>query len=93
MQYANTSRGGVEDNSASFSGTSVLRVSVAGGVVRGQPVLLLYKWTAATWEEIDSKVVGVCAYEERGQDQGLGEDGGTYIVELVSVGGGMVILR
>ena len=29
-------------------------------------------------------MVGVCAYEERGQDQGLGEDGGTYIVELVS---------
>ena len=85
MQYANTSRGGVEDNNASFSGgTAVLRVSVAGGVVRGQPVLLPYKWTAATWEEIDSKVVGVCAYEERGQDQGLGEDGGTYIVELVS---------
>ena len=43
MQYANTSRGGVEDNNASFSGTSVLRVSVAGGVVRGQPVLLPYK--------------------------------------------------
>jgi hypothetical protein len=85
MQYANTSRGGVEDNNASFSGgTAVLRVSVAGGVVRGQPVLLPYKWTAATWEEIDSKVVGVCAYEERGQDQGLGEDGGTYVVELVS---------
>ena len=43
MQYANTSRGGVEANNASFAGTPVIRVSAAGGVVRGQPVLLPYK--------------------------------------------------
>ena len=42
MQYANTSRGGVEANNASFAGTSVVR-----------------------------RVVGVCAYEERGMEQGL----------------------
>ena len=54
-------------------------------------MLLPYRWTAAAWEEIDSKVVGVCAYEERGPRQGLGEEGGTYIVELASAlrGGGL----
>ena len=84
MQYANTSRGGVEANNASFAGTSVIRVSAAGGVVRGQPVLLPYKWSAAAWAEIESRVVGVCAYEERGGEQGMGKEGGTYIVEWVS---------
>ena len=85
MQYANTSRRGDEANNASFSGTtSVVSITAAGRVKRGQPVLIPYKWTPATWEEIDSKVVGVCAYEERGQNQGLGEEGGTYIVELAS---------
>ena len=84
MQYANTSRGGVEANNASFAGTSMIRVSAAGGVVRGQPVLLPYKWSAAAWAEIESRVVGVCAYEERGGEQGMGKEGGTYIVEWVS---------
>ena len=43
-----------------------------------------YKWTAAAWAEIDSRVIGICAYEERGQGQGLGEEGGMYIVEWAS---------
>ena len=80
LQYANTSRGGAEANNAGFTGSSVVRVSAPGGVVRGQPVLLPYKWTAAAWAEIDSRVIGVCAYEERGQGQGLGEEGGMYTV-------------
>ena len=85
MQYANTSRGGVEDNNAKFQqGTAVVRVNVAGGVVRGQPVLLPYDWTAAAWAEIDSRVIGVCAYEERGGNQGMGMEGGTYIIEIAS---------
>ena len=29
-------------------------------------------------------IIGICAYEERGQGQGLGEEGGTYIVEWAS---------
>ena len=62
MQYANTSRGGVEANNAKFQqGTAVVRVNVTGGVVRGQPVLLPYDWTAAAWAEIDSRVIGMCA--------------------------------
>ena len=85
MQYANTSRGGVEDNNAKFQqGTAAVRVNVAGGVVRGQPVLLPYDWTAAAWAEIDSRVIGVCAYEERGGNQGMGVKGGTYIIEIAS---------
>ena len=84
MQYANTSRRGDEANNASFSGTTSVVSITAGRVTRGQPVLIPYKWTPATWEEIDSKVIGVCAYEERGQNQGLGEEGGTYIKELAS---------
>lgn len=84
MQYANTSRSGAEANNASFAGTAVVRVSTAGGVIRGQPVLLPYKWSAAAWAEIESRVVGICAYEERGRAQGMGEEGGTYIVEWVS---------
>ena len=84
MQYANTSRQGEEANNAEFLGSAVVRVSAQGGVVRGQPVLLPYDWSAATWEEIDSKVVGVCAYEERACGQGLGEEGGTYVIELAS---------
>ena len=81
LQFANTSRGGAEPNNAGFTGASTVRVSAAGGVVRGQPVLLPYKWTAAAWAEIESRVVGVCAYEERGPGQGMGAEGGTYIVE------------
>ena len=85
MQYANTSRGGDEANNARFTGTSVIRVDRAGGVVRGQPVLLAYKWTAAAWDEIDSGVIGVCAYEEwEGGGQGQGEEGGMYVIEWVS---------
>ena len=84
MQYANTSRGGAEANNADFAGTATVRVSAPGGVVRGQPVLLPYEWSAATWEEIGSGVVGVCAYEERGRGQGMGEGGGTFVVELAT---------
>ena len=92
MQYANTSRGGVEANNAKFTETSVIRVDRAGGVVRGQPVLLAYKWTAATWDEIDSGVVGLCAYEEWEKGQGPGEAGGMYVIEWVSAlrGGGLL---
>ena len=85
MQYANTSRGGAEANNAKYQqGTAVVRINVAGGVARGQPVLLPYEWTAAAWAEIDSRVIGVCAYEERGGNQGMGEEGGTFIIELIS---------
>ena len=84
MQYANTSRGGAEANNADFTGTAMVRVSASGGVERGQPVLLPYDWSAAAWEEIDSKVVGVCAYEEKGGGQGLGDEGGTFVVELAT---------
>ena len=59
-------------------------MSAAGGVVRGQPVLIPYKWEAAAWAEIESRVVGMCAYEERGPGQGLGEEGGIYVVEWAS---------
>ena len=80
MQYANTSRKGAEANNAGFcSGSAVVRVSAAGGVVRGQPVLIPYKWEAAAWAEIESRVVGMCAYEERGPGQGLGWGGGWHI--------------
>ena len=85
LQYANTSRKGVEANNAGFcDGSAIVRVSAAGGVVKGQPVLIPYRWKAAAWEEIESRVVGVCAYEERGPGQGLGEEGGTYVVEWAS---------
>ena len=47
-------------------------------------MLIPYRWKAAVWEEIESKVVGVCAYEERGPGQGLGPEGGTYVVEWAS---------
>ena len=40
MQYANTSRSGAEANNASFARTAVVKVSTAGGVIKGQPVLL-----------------------------------------------------
>ena len=43
-----------------------------------------YDWSAATWEEIDSKVVGVCAYEEWRGGPGPGEEGGVFVVELAS---------
>ena len=53
--------------------------------------MLAYKWTAATWDEIDSGVVGLCAYEEWEKGQGPGEAGGMYVVEWVSAlrGGGL----
>ena len=85
MQFANTGRGDtLESNNAHFMGaTAVVRVGTAAAS-RGQPVLLPYGWTAAAWAEIESRVVGVCAYEERGGGQGLGQQGGTYMLELVS---------
>ena len=77
MQYANTSRGGTWANNAHFAeNTATVR--------RGQPVLLPYGWTASAWKEIESGVVGMCAYEERGESQGLGREGGTYVIELVA---------
>ena len=85
MQYANTSRGGTWANNAHFAeNTSTVRVSAQAGVRRGQPVLLPYGWTASAWKEIESGVVGMCAYEERGESQGLGREGGTYVIELVA---------
>ena len=91
MQYANTGRGGEETNNARFTGTSVVRVDRAGGVTRGQPVLLAYKWTKATWEEIDSRVIGLCAYEEWEKGDGTGDEEGMFVVEWVSAlrGGGL----
>ena len=47
-------------------------------------MLLPYEWTAAAWAEIDSRVIGVCAYEERGGNRGMGEEGGTFIIEIAS---------
>ena len=81
MQYANTGRGGEEANHARFTGTSMVRVDRAGGVTRGQPVLLAYKWTKATWEEIDSRVIGLCAYEEWEKGDGTGDEEGMFVVE------------
>ena len=53
-------------------------------------MLLAYKWTAAAWEEIDSRVIGLCAYEEWEKGRGAGEEGGMFVLEWVSAlrGGG-----
>jgi len=85
MQYANTSRGADEANNAHFaSGSSVVRVSAAK-VACGQPVLIPYGWTAAAWGGRD-RIAGSGALRIRGagRGQGLGQHGGTYILELVS---------
>ena len=49
------------------------------GMGPGQEVLLAYGWSRAAWAEIDSGVIGMCAWEERGAGSGLGEEGGQYI--------------
>ena len=79
-------RGGVRDaakNNAKFGfNTDVVRVDVAE-VRRGQPVLINYKWTNTRWDEIESRVVGLCAWEARAGEQGLGPEGGAYVEQLV----------
>ena len=63
MQFANTARGGNGQNNAKFGfDTDVVRVD-ATEVQRGQPVLINYKWPTAAWDEIESRIVGLCAWE------------------------------
>ena len=62
--------------------TDVVRVDVAE-VQRGQPVLINYKWTNTRWDEIESRIVGLCAWEARAGEQGLGPEGGAYVEQLV----------
>ena len=52
-------------------------------VQRGQPVLINYNWTNTRWDEIESRIVGLCAWEARAGEQGLGPEGGAYVEQLV----------
>ena len=60
-------------------------------LTRGAEVLLPYGWTGAAWAEIESGVVGLCAYESHGPGGAMGAAGGQYITELLSVYEGLGI--
>ena len=77
MQYANSGRNSRPNNTEYHAQTAILQAKAA--IMPGQEVLLAYGWRPAAWAEIDSKVVGVCAWEERGPDSGPGTAGGQYI--------------
>ena len=82
MQFANTGRGD-RPNNAKFNDTGAL-LQAKRGVEAGEEVLLAYGWTAATWEEIDSGIVGLLAWEERKEGEGPGEERGQYVEELAT---------
>ena len=83
MQFANTARGGNGQNNAKFGfDTDVVRVD-ATEVKRGQPVLINYKWPTAAWDEIESRIVGLCAWEGYDGGQGLGTEGGAFVDQLL----------
>ena len=83
MQFANTARGGNGQNNAKFGfDTDVVRVD-ATEVQRGQPVLINYKWPTAAWDEIESRIVGLCAWEGYDGGQGLGTEGGAFVDQLL----------
>ena len=52
-------------------------------VKRGQPVLINYKWPTTAWDEIESGIVGLCAWEAYDGGQGLGTEGGAFVEQLV----------
>ena len=86
MQYANSGRNSRPNNAEYHAQTAILQAKAA--IMPGQEVLLAYGWRPAAWAEIDSKVVGVCAWEERGPDSGLGTAGGQYIEEIITARSG-----
>ena len=77
MQYANTGRDARPNNARYKQESALLQAST--GLQAGEEVLLAYGWTRSAWEEIDSRVVGMCAWEERGIGGEMGEDGGQYV--------------
>ena len=82
MQYANSGRNSRTNNAEYHKQTATLQAKM---VIRpGQEILLAYGWSPAAWAEIDSKVVGICAWEERGPNSGLGAAGGQYIEEIIT---------
>ena len=89
MQYANTGRDAGPNNARYKQESALLQAST--GLQAGEEVLLAYGWTRSAWEEIDSRVVGMCAWEERGIGGEMGEDGGQYVEEVVTSrrGGGV----
>jgi len=95
MQYANSGRNDRQNVASYIPGTALLQANT--GMGPGQEVLLAYGWSRAAWAEIDSGVIGMCAWEERGPGSGLGEEGGQYIEEIISArpgeGVGAAMLR
>ena len=64
--------------------TDVVRVDATPTEVkRGQPVLINYKWPTTAWDEIESGIVGLCAWEAYDGGQGLGTEGGAFVEQLV----------
>ena len=82
MQYANSGRNDRQNVASYITGTALLQANT--GMGPGQEVLLAYGWSRAAWAEIDSGVIGMCAWEERGPGSGLGEEGGQCIEEIIS---------
>ena len=83
MQFANTARGGNGQNNAKFGfDMDVVRVD-ATEVKRGQPVLINYKWPTTAWDEIESRIVGLCAWEGYDGGQGLSTEGRAFVDQLL----------
>ena len=82
MQYANSGRNSRTNNAEYITQSALLQATAE--LQPGQEVLLAYGWSPAAWAEIDSGVVGICAWEERGPYGGLGAAGGQYIEEIIT---------
>ena len=85
MQYINTSRGGEGGgNNAELARDNTGVVRLKRRLARGDELRMPYKWTAQAWAEIESGIVGLCAYECHEPGGDMGEAGGHYLTELLS---------
>ena len=46
-------------------------------------MLINYKWPTTAWDEIESRIVGLCAWEGYDGGQGLGTEGGAFVDQLL----------
>ena len=80
MQFANSGRNDRPNNASYSEATALLQAKAE--IEAGGEVLLAYGWTPAAWKEIDSRVVGMLAWERRGPGEGLGQGGGQHVEEV-----------
>ena len=93
MQFANTDRKSRERNNLSYSQEKAT-IKTTKETKAGEPCLLYYNWSRTTWNEIDSGVIGLIAFDEmeRKGDQFL-QSFLMILGQLYRIGHGVTVLR